>query len=83
MTSSAPTENHTEPVAAVQPNGTQDDAPQPPLVDPRVPTRKDVSLKDFLSKMDDYAPIVRLLHRNAFLSSHRADIIPPYRSPTP
>jgi transcription initiation factor TFIID subunit 10 len=29
-----------------------------PLVDPRLPTRKDTSLKDFLSKIDDYAPIV-------------------------
>jgi len=26
--------------------------------DPRLPTRKDASLKEFLSKMDDYAPIV-------------------------
>jgi len=25
----------------------------------KLPTRKDVSLKEFLSKMDDYAPIVR------------------------
>lgn len=36
-----------------------------PLVDPRLPTRKDTSLKEFLSKIDDYAPIVRL-----FLSLH-------------
>ena len=27
---------------------------------PRDPTRKDISLRDFLSKMDEYAPIVRL-----------------------
>jgi transcription initiation factor TFIID subunit 10 len=25
----------------------------------RLPTRKDASLKEFLNKMDDYAPIVR------------------------
>jgi transcription initiation factor TFIID subunit 10 len=25
----------------------------------REPTKKDISLRDFLSKMDDYAPIVR------------------------
>lgn len=41
-----------------------DSAPQPedPLVEappePRLPARKDISLRDFLSKMDDYAPIV-------------------------
>lgn len=29
-----------------------------PPADPRVPARKDISLRDFLSKMDDYAPIV-------------------------
>lgn len=29
-----------------------------PLVDPRLPTRKDTSLREFLSKIDDYAPIV-------------------------
>ena len=27
--------------------------------EPRIPTRKDISLRDFLVKMDDYAPIVR------------------------
>ena len=26
--------------------------------EPRIPTRKDISLRDFLGKMDDYAPIV-------------------------
>ena len=25
----------------------------------RLPTRKDISLREFLNKMDDYAPIVR------------------------
>lgn len=32
-----------------------------PLVDPRLPTRKDTSLREFLAKIDDYAPIVRVL----------------------
>lgn len=32
--------------------------PVAPAADPKLPTRKDASLKDFLSKMDDYAPIV-------------------------
>lgn len=34
--------------------------PLAPAVEPKLPTRKDASLKDFLSKMDDYAPIVCL-----------------------
>jgi transcription initiation factor TFIID subunit 10 len=32
--------------------------PVAPAPEPKVPTRKDASLKEFLSKMDDYAPIV-------------------------
>lgn len=31
------------------------------------PSRKDASLREFLSKMDDYAPIVRVYHSNPFL----------------
>jgi transcription initiation factor TFIID subunit 10 len=51
------------------PNGTQPTgdatsaeataAPAPPAQEARLPTRKDASLKEFLNKMDDYAPIVR------------------------
>ena len=29
-----------------------------PIPEPREPTKKDISLRDFLAKMDDYAPIV-------------------------
>lgn len=36
--------------------------PVAPAPEPKLPTRKDASLKQFLSKMDDYAPIVSLLH---------------------
>lgn len=32
--------------------------PVAPAPEPKLPTRKDASLKEFLSKMDDYAPIV-------------------------
>jgi len=32
--------------------------PLAPAPEPKLPTRKDTSLKEFLSKMDDYAPIV-------------------------
>ena len=30
------------------------------IPEPREPTKKDISLREFVSKMDDYAPIVRL-----------------------
>jgi transcription initiation factor TFIID subunit 10 len=33
--------------------------PLAPAPEPKLPTRKDASLKEFLAKMDDYAPIVR------------------------
>lgn len=36
---------------------TENDAP---VQEPKLPTKKDISLKEFLGKMDDYAPIVRL-----------------------
>lgn len=36
----------------------EQDAVAPPPMEPRMPTRKDVSLRELLSKMDDNAPIV-------------------------
>lgn len=45
--------------------------PEDPLVEPpqepRLPARKDISLRDFLSKMDDYAPIVSCFHHALLL----------------
>jgi len=41
------------------PNREEEVDPVAPAPDPKIPTQKDASLKDFLSKMDDYAPIVR------------------------
>ena len=32
--------------------------PVAPAPEPKLPSRKDASLKEFLGKMDDYAPIV-------------------------
>lgn len=40
-------------------NAEEEVDPVAPAPEPKLPTRKDASLKDFLSKMDDYAPIVR------------------------
>lgn len=41
-------------------NDNEEQDPVAPAPEPKVPTRKDASLKEFLSKMDDYAPIVSL-----------------------
>ena len=48
-------------------NRDEDVDPVAPAPDVKVPTQKDASLKDFLSKMDDYAPIVREPSHSAFL----------------
>jgi transcription initiation factor TFIID subunit 10 len=63
-----PTENSEQTTAPVAgPNGAEattetadgnTNAAAPPLAEPKLPTRKDASLKEFLNKMDDYAPIV-------------------------
>lgn len=58
---SAPLENAEVPPATQdgqqeQPAEGEEKAPAP--VEAKLPTRKDISLKEFLNKMDDYAPIV-------------------------
>ena len=50
-----------DPTADLVPVKTEEEEVDPvaPAADPKLPTRKDASLKEFMSKMDDYAPIVR------------------------
>jgi transcription initiation factor TFIID subunit 10 len=70
MAANPPTENSEQMAApAAGPNGTQPtseaaagganaSAAVLPAPESRLPTRKDASLKEFMNKMDDYAPIV-------------------------
>ena len=60
-TNNASAAENTEPAPALESQSNQDDAaPAPPtLPEAQLPTKKDTSLREFLGKMDDYAPIVR------------------------
>lgn len=63
MSSQPPPQEPAEQASAPQPAAGAQQAEEEtggyaPLVDPRLPTRKDTSLKEFLAKIDDYAPIV-------------------------
>ncbi|KAK5992019.1 Transcription initiation factor TFIID subunit 10 [Cladobotryum mycophilum] len=57
MASDAPENNEKRPASQNGPN----DMPEPVVPMPdlsKLPTRKDVSLREFLNKIDDYAPII-------------------------
>lgn len=47
------------------------DAPGNPVAGLGPPTKKESSLREFLGKMDDYAPIVRLFRSSPFPSFHK------------
>lgn len=59
MASQPPQEPANQADATQNPQQAEEETGYAPLVDPRLPTRKDTSLREFLSKIDDYAPIVR------------------------
>lgn len=59
-------DNSSNAKSAANMDGASDDPPAVPQIDTRMPAKKDVALRDFLSKMDEYAPIVSSLsHRVA------------------
>lgn len=73
MTTNQPPEIPAEqPPAASQTAGEQQpEEEQPaPLPEPKAVTRKDIPLKDFLAKMDDYAPIVHITPPVITLQQH-------------
>lgn len=86
MSASAPAENPEPAPAAAVANDAQaatsasatanegEEEVNPPPEEAKVPTRKDVSLKEFINKMDDYAPIVSF----SFFGSP-----PPLSNPSP
>lgn len=63
MASQPPPQDQVNPADPSQnpPQAAEEQPADVPLIDPRLPTRKDTSLRDFLSKIDDYAPIVRAI----------------------
>ncbi len=80
---SVPTENEQVPSSTAP----QSEEAHPVPAEAKVATKKDTSLKEFLSKMDDYAPIVSapdLFPHSLFLSTCNLTVyFPPQRSQTP
>ena len=57
---SAPSAEPNTTVSAENVSAKAGDGLRPEMIEPRIPAKKDATLREFLGKMDDYAPIVRL-----------------------
>lgn len=53
--------NNAKSAANMNMNGASEEPPTVPQIETRMPAKKDVALRDFLGKMDEYAPIVSSL----------------------
>ncbi|THV77700.1 transcription initiation factor IID, TAF10 subunit [Aureobasidium pullulans] len=60
-------------------DGTSDEPPTVPQIETRMPAKKDVALRDFLGKMDEYAPIIPDAVTNYYLTL--AGLPPPPATP--
>ncbi|KAK7414203.1 hypothetical protein QQX98_006897 [Neonectria punicea] len=74
MASEAPEKTEQPPAAPTEPT---EDAPppMPPGLESRMPSRKDTSLREFLNKMDDCAPIIPDAVTNYYMT--KAGLPPP------
>ncbi|KAH0238560.1 transcription initiation factor IID, TAF10 subunit, partial [Aureobasidium melanogenum] len=73
------TNNNAKSAANMDMDGASDDPPAVPQIETRMPAKKDVALRDFLGKMDEYAPIIPDAVTNYYLTL--AGLPPPPATP--
>ncbi|KAI4721710.1 transcription initiation factor IID, TAF10 subunit [Aureobasidium sp. EXF-10727] len=83
MSQPADTSSHTmdnsSATANMNMDGASDEPPAAPQIETRMPAKKDVALRDFLGKMDEYAPIIPDAVTNYYLTL--AGLPPPPATP--
>ncbi|CAD0089302.1 unnamed protein product [Aureobasidium mustum] len=71
--------NNQKSAANMNMDGASDEPPTVPQIETRMPAKKDVALRDFLGKMDEYAPIIPDAVTNYYLTL--AGLPPPPATP--